>query len=196
MAGVNLFVLVRHGETVGESSIRYHGNNDVVLSRKGRIQAERLRAALESTTFDRVVSSPLARAWQTATVLAPMAEIEIEPVFKEIHFGRWEGMTMDEIREKDPDLQKRWISREPGFEYPGGEARHLFRERVQTGLDRLLALEAASVLVVAHKGVVRQLAEGMTRSPLPEAVPELAEALTVQRVDDGSWQILEDLSGR
>ena len=33
-------ILVRHGETVGESSIRYHGRNDVVLSRKGRSQAE------------------------------------------------------------------------------------------------------------------------------------------------------------
>ena len=64
-------VLVRHGDTVADSSIRYYGATDVVLSRTGRHQAEAAARLIGDEAFDCVVASPLARAWQTATVLAP-----------------------------------------------------------------------------------------------------------------------------
>ena len=195
MSDVSRFILVRHGETVGDSSIRYHGNNDVALSRAGRIQAERLVGTLPFEV-DCVVSSPLCRAWQTATVLLPRASIEIEPAFKEIHFGRWEGLTREEIEACDPDLHSDWQARAPGFEFPEGEPQDDFQRRIREGLERLLALSAESVLVVAHKGVVRHLAETLTHETLPDAVPDLGELISVQRKPNGSWSMREDFSGR
>ena len=196
LASVSRFVLVRHGDTVGESSIRYHGKTDVVLSQSGRMQAERLREVLHPLACDCVVSSSLSRAWQTATILEPGAEIRIEEAFEEICFGRWEGLTRDEIAALDPELYSDWQSGKPGFEFPDGETRETFQSRVGSGLERLLTLPARSVLVVAHKGVVRGLAESLTQTQLPAAVPGLGEALTVQRSPAGGWHIQEDLSGR
>ena len=196
MGGVSRFVLVRHGETVAESSIRYYGNTDVVLSFAGRMQAKRLREVLHPLACDCVVSSPLSRAWQTATLLKPGSEIRIEEALEEICFGRWEGLTREEIAMLDPELYSDWQSRKPGFEFPDGETSEKFQSRIRSGLERLLTLPARSVLVVAHKGVVRGLAESLTQTRLPSAVPELAEALTLLRSPKGSWQLQEDLSGR
>ena len=64
------FILVRHGETEGESSIRYHGRTDVALSELGRDQMRRVRRAIETShggaNFARVFSSPLVRASEGA----------------------------------------------------------------------------------------------------------------------------------
>ena len=193
MSRVSHIVLVRHGETVGESSTRYHGRNDVVLSRAGRNQAHALKETL-SLEVDRVIASPLARAWQTATVLAPDLDIEIEEAFAEIDFGRWEGLSQEEIAACDPALFQVWQSGVPEFEFPEGEIKEAFRTRIQQGLKRILSLEARSMLVVAHKGVVRGLAEGLTGQALPEGIPDLGQALTFRRVADVSWVLEEGAS--
>ncbi|MCK5943216.1 MAG: histidine phosphatase family protein, partial [Planctomycetes bacterium] len=61
--------LVRHGETEGQSSIRYHGSNDVPLSDAGREQIRALLPLLEGVAFERVVHSPLSRAAESAALL-------------------------------------------------------------------------------------------------------------------------------
>jgi broad specificity phosphatase PhoE len=193
MLRVSHIVLVRHGETVGESSTRYHGRNDVVLSRAGRNQARALKETL-ALEVDRVIASPLARAWQTATILAPGLNIEIEEAFAEIDFGRWEGLSQEEIVACDPDLFQVWQSGVPEFEFPEGENKEAFRTRIQQGLKRVLSLEARSLLVVAHKGVVRGLAEGLTGQALPEAIPDLGQALEFRRGADESWVLKEGAS--
>lgn len=193
MSRVSHIVLVRHGETVGESSTRYHGRNDVVLSRPGRNQARALKETL-ALEVDRVIASPLARAWQTATVLAPGLNIEIEEAFAEIDFGRWEGLSQEEIVACDPDLFQVWQSGVPEFEFPEGENKEAFRTRIQQGLKRILSLESRSMLVVAHKGVVRGLAEGLTGQALPEAIPDLGQALEFRRAADESWVLEEGAS--
>ena len=192
MAGPTHIMLVRHGETVGESSIRYHGRNDVVLSRKGRQQAEALKES-HFPDFDCVVASPLARAWQAATILAPGSDIEIEEAFAEIDFGRWEGLTREEIAVLDPDLHEDWQASPAEFEFPEGELKSDFKDRVEGGFKRLLDRSAHSILVVAHKGVVRGIAEGLLGRALPDPVPDLGQALEFRRTTQGRW-ILESES--
>ena len=193
MAQPEHMILVRHGETVGESSIRYHGRNDVVLSRKGRSQAEALKESLE-LDVDRVVASPLARAWQAATILRPDQPIEIEESFAEIDFGRWEGLTREEIAVLDPALFEIWQDRPLDLEFPEGERKADFKRRIEAGLQRLLDLPAKSILVVAHKGVVRGIAEGLTGSVLPEAIPDLGQALVLRLQTDGAWVMEPDVA--
>jgi len=71
MATTNRIVLVRHGETVGQSSIRYFGATDVALSQRGREQMREAALALPGNAFPLVVSSPLSRAWESARIVAP-----------------------------------------------------------------------------------------------------------------------------
>ena len=51
----------------------------------------------------------------------------------------------------------------------------------------MLELPAESILVVAHKGVVRGIAEGLTGEVLPDAIPDLGEAVAVRLREDGKW---------
>ena len=184
--------VVRHGETVGESSIRYHGITDVVLSHLGRGQAHEARRVLADQEFDCVIASPLARAWQTATILTPGEAIDLEEDFREVDFGVWEGLTREEIAERDPDLYAEWQRNPQAFSYPGGEARADFRSRIERGLERLLARQASSILLVAHKGVIRVLVAALTRRDLPAGEPELGGVLRLARMPGGEWRLLAD----
>ena len=187
-SGIRL-VLVRHGETVGESSIRYNGITDVVLSSEGRRQAEAARLALAGETFDCVVASPLSRAWQTATGLSPNQAIELEEDFREVNFGEWEGLTREEIIARDPELHAEWERERPNFVYPGGDARADFRMRVERGLERLLDTNPPSALVVAHKGVIRVLAAALTGEELPPSEPHLGTVIRLSNAAGGAWRV-------
>jgi broad specificity phosphatase PhoE len=187
MAKLRRLVLVRHGETDGESGQRFHGSGDVALSAEGRAQMRRVAATLCHPT-DLVVASPLRRSWTAAAIAGGGAEVRLESCFREIHFGRWEGLTREEIRASDPILYEDWQARKPGFEYPGGELRDAFRERVQAGLDRLLAADARDALLVLHKGVIRTIVEALTRETLPSDEPALGEIVVVTRQPDGTWR--------
>ena len=59
-------VLLRHGETVGNSRERFHGNSDVALSDEGRAQVRAAAKRLATEVFEVVAASPLRRAWQSA----------------------------------------------------------------------------------------------------------------------------------
>jgi broad specificity phosphatase PhoE len=179
-------VLVRHGETEGESSVRFHGSADIDLSAEGRAHMRRVAATIARLP-DLVVASPLRRSWRAAAIIAGDRGVRLEPDFREIHFGRFEGLTKEEIRARDPILYEDWQKRAPGFEYPGGELRAAFRERIERGLDRLLAEDARDALLVLHKGVIRAIVERLTGAALPSDEPALGELIVLTRDADGTW---------
>lgn len=187
MSQLRRIVLVRHGETDGESSVRFHGASDVGLSSLGRDQMKRVARELDPQPVGRVVASPLRRAWQSAWIVGGGRPVQLEPDFREVDFGRWEGMTREEIERADPVLAVEWQSGSDGFEYPGGESRAAFRARVERGLERLRASGLRSVLVVAHKGVIRIVAKTLTGEDLGAELPDLGSAVTLTRAGDGSW---------
>lgn len=166
--------LVRHGETEGNSSVRYHGNTDVLLSEFGRAQMRAARSALLSRfpgppapTF----ASPLNRALESARLLVDDAcEVTAIEDFREIHFGLFEGLTAEEIRARYPAEYQRWTRdrRAPDFTFPAGENRRAFTARVEHGLERMLALWDRSAapdgyaLLVAHRGVIRTIVNLLT----------------------------------
>ena len=106
-------VLVRHGETEGESSIRYHGRNDVVLSELGRAQMVASREEIESRfghgSFDHIFATPLSRAMEGARIISGVdASIVAIEEFIEVHFGLFEGLTKEEIQERHPIEFEKW----------------------------------------------------------------------------------------
>ena len=186
MTTLNRIVLVRHGETVGQSSIRYYGATDVALSDRGREQVREAALALPGDAFDLVLTSPLSRAWDSARMLAPNGAVRLLDEFREIDFGRWEGLTADEIRARDPIRYQDWQQGRPGFEYPDGERRADFQARVDLAVEAMGAGGLRSILVVAHKGVSRAIVRKVVGEELAEGLPELG----------GSVQLTRDVSGR
>ena len=189
-------LLVRHGETEGESSIRYHGRTDVALSELGRAQMRLAGRAIAAdhggANFARVFSSPLVRASEGARIVAgesaPLVTID---EFAEVHFGLFEGLTADEIRQRYPGEFARWNADRlaPGYTYPEGESRAGFANRVERGLERMLALwtprgdsEADDALLIAHRGVIRAIVRKLTGA---EPIVELGSIQVIRF--DGGW---------
>jgi broad specificity phosphatase PhoE len=178
-------VIVRHGETTGNSSIRYYGRTDVALSDLGRRQMLATRAALAQrfghslgiARFDPIFASPLSRARDCATIVTGASPILIDE-FVEIDFGAFEGLTADEIRERYPDDFTQWQEHrlDPAYAYPQGESRGEFLERVHRGVTRMLTQidqargdRGGSAIVVAHRGVIRAITQRLANvSPVIE----------------------------
>jgi broad specificity phosphatase PhoE len=155
--------LVRHGETDGQSSVRYYGRTDVPLSGLGRAQMERVRDILARRRFAAVYSSTLSRASEGARIISDgRCAVDGTPLptpiagFDEIDFGEWEGLTAEEIQTRHPQLYAGWQARGSDFACPRGESSRAFRRRVvQTLHDVLAQAPHGELLFVLHKGVIR-----------------------------------------
>jgi broad specificity phosphatase PhoE len=180
-------VMIRHGETQGESRIRYWGATDVLLSVEGRDQMRAARRKLPDQGFDTIVSSPLCRAWESARIVWPTGAILLENDFCEIDFGEWEGWTAEEIEARNPAGFQEWREGSGDFAFPGGERRSDFRLRVARGVDRLITVGFESALIVVHHGVIRAIVEHLAGETLEQGVPELGDSVALARSQDGGW---------
>lgn len=157
-------VLIRHGETAGQSSIRLWGATDVPLDPVGEVQMARAGRAVRGERFDRVVVSPLSRSRRGAElVLAasghPPVELTSVEAFREIDFGAWEGLTHEEAAARDPQHHAAWKRLGATFQFPEGESRAGFEERVAAhaseAFEGPLEAGAQRLLGVLHKGVIK-----------------------------------------
>ena len=150
-------LLVRHGQSEGNASGVVQGHVDFGLSDLGWRQAEATAAALAPLKVDRVVASPLKRAFDTAKVIGAAAGVAVEPFpgLMEYNIGAASGLTGAEIRLRFPDIMSAYRRGErPRF--PGEEGREIFLQRVSSILDEFRETDL-SVVAVAHGGVVGAL---------------------------------------
>jgi broad specificity phosphatase PhoE len=153
-------LLLRHGETAWNRERRYQGWKDTPLSAAGLQQAEAVARELKEHPFAAVYSSPLQRARETAAPIASAHGLEVltDPDFKELAFGEWEGLTLDEARTRDAKLYEGWAKTPHLVSPPGAETLAQARERVLAGLERLRAGHRDEVVcLVAHGIPVRIL---------------------------------------
>ena len=165
---VTRLLLIRHGESVWNAEGRLQGQLDPELSELGRRQVAALAPAVAALRPDRVISSDLVRARQTAEILG-FSEPELDPAWREIDVGDWGGQLAGDV---DQELMGRWRLGEA--DPPGGESRPDFLARVGAAVD---ALEGAggTVLVSTHGGCVRMACGHVTGAdptnfgPIPNA---------------------------
>jgi len=147
--------LLRHGKT-GLSG-RYIGSKDVPLSPEGISQIENLKVVFQKNRIDTIYTSPMLRCRQTCKILFPDVAVFCDDHLKEIDFGRWEGLTFDEISAQDAGIVNEWAINLSGFTFPEGESVAQFNSRVQKFAVELTAKKDKNILVVCHGGVVRSL---------------------------------------
>ena len=142
--------------------------------------------------FGKVFSSPLIRASEGARIIAgELASIVTIEEFAEVHFGLFEGLTADEIRERYPDQFEVWNADRlaADYTYPEGESRANFAARVERGLERVLAIwtpdRDADALLVAHRGVIRAIVRKLTNQ---QPVVELGSIQILEF--DGEWRFV------
>ena len=149
---------VRHGESTWNAERKWQGWADPPLSPLGIEQAREAAARLDGIGFVAVFSSDLARARQTAELLADGREVVVEPLLRERDVGDWSGWRSDEIEARWPGQIEAWqTGRIPSP--PGGEDNGEFTARVVAGVERVAARvgDRGPALVVVHGGVVRAL---------------------------------------
>ena len=133
-------VLTRHGLTERSNPEQHLGQRiDVGLSDAGREQAEALARRIGDEPFDRIVSSPLVRARETATIVAGDRPVELDHRLAAMDYGAWEGLTYEQIDAHDADYRSRWVADPASLSCPDGESASDVATRARAFLDDQLA---------------------------------------------------------
>lgn len=145
--------LVRHGESTGNLNRTFCGHTDVELTPNGVIQAQNMAKLFENINVEKIYSSPLKRAYNTANEISKIKNIEIEvnDLLKEINFGVFEGLKWDEIEEKYPEEVKKSIVNNINFEYKNGENFNDVFKRVSKFFENY----TDNSIIVAHGALIR-----------------------------------------
>jgi broad specificity phosphatase PhoE len=193
-------VLSRHGLTPRSRPEQHLGQKvDIGLSSEGDAQAAALAVRLAPIAFDRIISSPLLRARQTADAVraAPHAarrpSLEIDSRLTEMDYGTWEGLTYEEIDATDAARRRRWEVNPASLACPNGESGNDVARRARSFLTDLLARSATSdaddlVLAVAHSTLNRVLVCVALAIPIREFRARIVQSqvnLTALRWADG-----------
>jgi probable phosphoglycerate mutase len=148
--------LLRHAETEWSRDGRHTGRTDIPLTDEGRERARALRERIAGHDFALVLSSPLARARETAELAGLTPQLRDELL--EFDYGEYEGITTDQIRRERPDWYL-WRDGSPGGETPDDVGR-----RVDRVIDEALRADG-DVAIVAHGHVLRALAARWIEQP-------------------------------
>lgn len=147
--------LIRHGEPVGGH--RYRGHNiDDPLSEKGWSQM--WNAVGEYNAWEQIITSPLQRCQSFARALGERhgIDVTVEPRFKEVGLGSWEGLSHDEIKTGKADEFQAFLRNPVNHRPPGAEVLDDFINRVNSAYDEIMEhYRSKRYLIVAHAGVIR-----------------------------------------
>lgn len=152
------FIIVRHGETDWNIEHKIQGHSDNPLNENGRKQAKELAKRLENIHFDKILSSDLIRAKETAEVVALQKKLAIETteLLRERRWGEWEGKSSQLIHQANKDIEH--LDKIARLQYRYAESIET-DEELNTRFVRLLrevaiANPGKTILIVAHGGVI------------------------------------------
>ncbi len=179
-------LLVRHGVTAFSVEKRFSGVGDPPLIEQGRLQAKAVAARLASRGgIDLVVTSPMSRCRETASVIASLvgAPIEQDDDLREVDFGVWEGLTLETVEERWPRELSKWLA-DPTISPPEGESYDSLRYRISRAQQRLVNRHRGMTLcVVTHSRPVASFVAAALSAPL--------ESMYRLQVDNGSLTELD-----
>ena len=179
--------LIRHGETVWNRAFRLQGHKDTPLTMKGVKQAQSLGFALKDVLKNKTpsffYSSPIGRAKQTATIISDIIDFDVERIaykssLKEITFGDWDGLNMQEIlAQYKTSWEKRKTDRW-NTSPPNGES---FREAKKRATRLLNEIDSQKYVVIVAHGSLNKVIRGCWCN-LSEA-----ETLSLDEPQDGFY---------
>jgi len=176
--------LVRHGETDWNRNNRYQGWADTPLNATGLAQAKLVAQVIAGESWDAIVSSPLARAFQTAQVIADaspeLGHIEQDPDLRERGYGEAEGLTLAE-------REARW----EGPDWPGLESWEVMAQRANAALEHIARRHAGKrVLVVSHGGLMNAVLTSISGGDVGSGITVILNtARTTLLHDVSGWTI-------
>jgi len=162
---------LRHGQINSNLNKVYSGRSDEPLNAQGLQQAAQAAELISSKSIDRVISSPLARAGQTATIVAAAHNLKVsfDQAFNEMIFGPWEGLSEARVKQQYPLEWALWNSRPQDLRLRHRETLEQLQARVIAGMRHIEAEgRGDNVLVVSHVAVIRVVALYAQGRPLSD----------------------------
>jgi broad specificity phosphatase PhoE len=144
-------ILIRHGETAWNREKRVQGFSDIALSETGVRQAHRLALSLRGEEINAIYTSPLRRAYETARIVGQFhkVSIHVKPGLMEMNYGDFEGLHVQELRDRHKEFVTKWIANPVLVEMPNGESLTILQGRVWPVITDILN-KNANALVVSH----------------------------------------------
>lgn len=156
-------ILIRHLPTKGNLESRYIGSLDEPVA-KLRIEEPSLDAfkrTLNEFAPQRIISSPLMRAKETAALFFPCREIEVCDAFREMHFGLYEGKNYQEL--KNELAYQKFIDAGGTIGFPEGERPEQFKKRcVEAFFQLAMENENDTIALIVHGGTIMAIMEAVT----------------------------------
>ncbi len=192
--------LVRHGQTAWNKEEVFRGRADIPLNETGRKEALLTGQYLKRVKVDSIHRSPLSRAVETAEAVARYhgKEVHISEGLIDIDFGRWQGVSHEEVKERYGDLYRQWKHTPHLVRFPGGESLEDVRERALRVIDEIVPDHADKTLVMVSHRVVNKTMLcgllGLDNSHFWQIgqdtgcinILEFGEELTLRRLNDTS----------
>lgn len=153
---MTILILIRHGQTQYNLQRKYCGFSDLPLDAAGVKQAENLAHRFKKIQVDKIYSSDLKRAYETAKIIFKNRPISLSKNLREINFGLFEGLDHREAMDKYPELYQEWLENPLGFKIPTGESLREVKKRVLGKISSLVYTNKQKTLaVVTHGGPIR-----------------------------------------
>lgn len=185
-AVITVIDLLRHGDV--EGGRKYRGHQDDPLSELGWQQLR--DNTKQKQDWHHIISSPLKRCAEFSSELSAKYKLplKIEPDFKEISFGRWEGKTAEELLAEDEAGIKKYWNDPVNVTPPQGESLLDFEKKIILAWNNLLKQYTGQhVLLLSHAGVIRIILchiLGMPLTGLFRLDVALAKASRIEVVHD------------
>lgn len=160
--------LIRHGQTDWNVAGRIQGIHDIPLNKTGIRQAEQLAEAMDMRPVARIFSSTLIRAKETAEKIGKRQQVEVVLMEQlvEVEFGKWEGLTWDEIQNEYPKEYGYWSVNPAEATPPGGEPYETITDRCIQAWNRILKITNGreDAAIVSHGATLAHLFSYMMRN--------------------------------
>lgn len=183
-------LLLRHGRTEWNARRRFQGQADPPLDEVGRMQAYEVAGLIAAVRPDRIVSSDLVRALETAQIVASTIAmpVAVEPRLRERSLGHWEGLTRDEVETTYPDEFADWragrdVSRRGGETRDEVAARALAAFAEQPPVDTMVLVTHSATAMALCNALI-----GIAQAQHP--LGPLANChWTELWLDEGTWRL-------
>jgi broad specificity phosphatase PhoE len=186
-----VILLTRHGETADNvPPERVMGSRDVALNERGREQARELARAVAGEGVVAIWASPLARARETAEIVAAALglAVRLDARLAESFRGSWEGRRLVNIEREEPEAWEAWLRGGTDFRFPGGG--ESLGEHQARALAALADVQGGPLpaLVICHGGTIRAIAAASHPRGLAGYHELLVPNATLLKLDDlGRW---------
>ncbi len=161
MTSVTHVLLIRHGQSQGNVEGRFGGHTETPLSPRGRREARATAQALAGESFKAIYCSDLPRAIATASPLATLAGIDVQPTeaFRERSVGVMEGLTFEEAANQYPEQYVALLRRDFEHVILGGESYRQLLDRASRKLDQAIEqYKGGRIAIFTHTGTICILA--------------------------------------